>query len=237
VRAQARHQLKQDRFAEAVMHQVDWATEHRKKLIVSGVVAAVVLALALGAWYVNGQRDLTASAKLGEAVRVYESQIVAPGTPATPGQQTFTSAADRAKAAQALFADIADHYGSTSSGRIARYFLALTYKDMGNTSAAETTLKKVADSRDKDLANLAKYALGELYVAQKRNNDAIALYKDLAAHPTPSVSKNTAQLELAGLYETMQQPQQAKAIYEQIRKDDPKSSAAQYAQARLSNLK
>jgi tetratricopeptide (TPR) repeat protein len=237
VRAQTRHQLKQDRFAEAVMHQVDWASEHRKTLIIGGLVAAAVLALALGGWYVNGQRNLTASAKLGEAVRVYQAPIVPAGTPATPGQQTFTSAADRAKAAQALFADIADHYGSTDSGKIARYFLGLTYKDQGNIPAAEGALKNVADSRDKDLAAMAKYALGEMYVAQKRNNDAINIYKDLAEHPTPSVSKNTAQLELADLYENMQQPQQAKTIYEQIRKDDPKSSAAQYAQARLSSLK
>ncbi len=39
--------------------------------------------------------------------------------------------------------------------------------------------------------------------------------------PTTSVSKVTAQLQLAELYQDSNQPLEAKRIYEQIKKDNP----------------
>ena len=53
--------------------------------------------------------------------------------------------------------------------------------------------------------------------------------------PTGSVPKNMAQLELAAVY-APQQPLEAKRLYEQIQKDDPKSPAAQIAGQRLDDL-
>lgn len=237
MRAQTRHQLKQDRFAEAVYHQVSWAQEHRKKVIIAGVAAALVLAALIGLWWGNSQRNLTASAKLGEAQRILETPLTQPGTPPLPGEQSFSTAADRAKAALPKFLGIADHYGWTTSGSIARYYAGICYRDMGDNSNAEKELKKTAGSRDKDLASFSRYALAQLYEAQGRDKDAIAAYQELINKPSDAVSKTTAQLYLGQFYEGKQQATQAKTLYQQIAKDDPKSEAAQFAQSRLSVLK
>jgi len=46
-----------------------------------------------------------------------------------------------------------------------------------------------------------------------------------------------AQMQLASLYETSQQPMEAKHVYEQIVKENPKSEVESVAQARLQSLK
>jgi len=239
VRAETRRQLKQDRFAATVAQEVAWAGEHRKQLMFGGITVALLLAAGITLWYWNGQRNLTASVRLAEAQRTYEAPIVPAGTPAPPTPAevpTFTSTTDRARAALKIFAEIADQYSSTASGKIARYYTGLCYRDAGDFASAETALKKSADDGDKERASLAKYALAEIYVAQKRDGDAANVYNDLAAHPTGVVSRPTALLQLAQMYEDRKQAEQARSVYQQIAKDDPKSPAGQYAQARVTEL-
>ena len=55
--------------------------------------------------------------------------------------------------------------------------------------------------------------------------------------PTIVVSKATAQLELAGFYESRQKPDEAKKIYEQVERENPSSEAASLAQRRAATLK
>lgn len=236
MRAETRRQLKQDRFATTIAQDVAWANEHRKQLIVAAVIVAALVAAGVALWYWNSQRDITAGVKLGEAQTVYRAPIVAAGTPSTPDNPSFTSAADRAKAALKLFAAIADQYGSTTSGKIARYYMGLCYRDMGDFGNAETALKKVADSGDKDLSALAKYALAELYVSQNKINEAAGAFNDLAAHPATTVSRTTALLQLAQVYEDRKQLDQARNTYQQIVKDDAKSQAGAYAQQKVNDI-
>ena len=63
------------------------------------------------------------------------------------------------------------------------------------------------------------------------------LYKGLINKPTNTVSKVTAQMQLAGLYESSQQSMEAKQVYEQIVKDNPKTEAESMAKERLASLK
>ena len=237
MRAQTRHQLKKDPFAAAVYQQVSWAQENRKTLFAVGIAAAVVLAALISLWYVNSQRNLTASQKLGEAQRILETPLTAPGVPSQPGEQSFSTSADRAKAALPEFLNLADHYSWTTSGHLARYYAGVAYRDMGDTANAEKMLKKASADGDKDLASFSSYALAQLYEGQGRDKDTVSAYQELIKSPSDAISKSTAQLYLAQYYENKQQPAQAKPLYQQIAKEDPKSQAAQFAQQRLATLK
>ncbi|MGB0011188.1 MAG: coatomer subunit epsilon, partial [Candidatus Sulfotelmatobacter sp.] len=62
-------------------------------------------------------------------------------------------------------------------------------------------------------------------------------YQELINKPTVSVSKVTAQLQLAELYQTGNQPLDAKRLYEQIKKDNPTTEAGQMATQKLAELK
>jgi tetratricopeptide (TPR) repeat protein len=236
VRAGARHQLKHDRFAEVTGETVHWAVEHRKTITIIGAAVVVAIGAILGSWYYLQIQDQKASLEMAQALRTYDAIIVPAGSPAQPGFTTFSSVQDRARAAQAQFRTIAQKYRRTRTGEIARYFAALTDVDLGNGAAAEKEFKDIYVSHNQDLAALAKLALANQYRNSGRDAEAIALYKQLIEHPTRSVGKAEVQFELAALYKP-KQPAEAKKIYEQIRKDNPTSPAAEMASARLQDMK
>lgn len=241
MRAETRHQLKQDQFSRATMEAagktVDWTVEHRSKLVMGAAVGVAVIAIVIGAWYYLDHQDQKASVAFGEAVRTLDTYVRPAGTPAQADFPSFGSYKERNTEAQKKFQAVVDNYPHTRSAEFAHYFLGTTSAEAGNNAAAERELRTVAGAGNKDLAALGKMALASVYRNTSRNKEAIGLYKQLIDHPTRSVSKVMAQIELAATYQSDQQPLEAKKIYEQVQKENPASSAAQTASAKLQELK
>ena len=240
MRAEARHQLKHDRFAETVAGTAadtfSWASEHVRNLVLYSVVAIVVVGGTVGGWYWYQSQQTKANQALGHAIEVYQRTLRPPNTPPMPGIESYSSAAERAQAARREFGDVASKYSHTAAGHIAQYMLGLTFRDEGKYSDAETALKKAANDGDKDVTSLSNFALAQIYEATNRQADAIRVLKDLADHPTNSVSKFSAQSELADLYVNAKQPAEAAKIYNAIKAEDPKSPEAQFATQKLTSL-
>ena len=237
MRSYTRHQLKQDAFAASTAETISWAVENRSKLVATGVVVVVILALLAGAWAFVLYRDQQASAELANAIQKYNAPIRPAGTPATPDVPSYGSSQERAKVTNAEFTRIADKYKFTQSAQMARYFAGITARDLSDYGMAEKDLDEVAHSRYPEIASLAKLALAAVYQDTNRNLQAVDLYKQLIDHPTLSVGKNSAQLALASLYEAMARPDEAKHIYEQMQKESPGSVVAQIATQKLQALK
>lgn len=231
-----RHQLKEDRFATAVQEQVSWAVEHRNKLIIAGIVVGVLVLAALVGFFYNQSRNDQASVALSSALRIYDAPLRPANAPVQPGFLTFTSAAERAQAAEKEFRKVVQDYPYTRSADFARYWVGVCAMDTGDYKTAEGELKQLTGSHRDDLAALAKLALASVYRSAGQDAQAISTYKDLIDHPSNSVPKSTAELELAAMYEKSQ-PAEATKLYEQIRKDDPSSIAAQYAATKLQPAK
>jgi len=236
VRSYTRHQLKQDSFRTSTTDTISWVVEHQSKLMAAGIAVAVIAAVVLGGWWYVNYRDQQAQSELSGAIEKYNAPVRPAGQPPIPGELSYASAQERAKATNAEFTRIADKYGFTQSGRMARYFAGITCHEMGDNANAEKALQDVAGSRYKEIASLAKLALAGLYHDTNRDPQAIALYKDLAEHPTASVGKSTAQFLLASLYEQSHQPDQARALYQQMQKESPASPVAQLASQKLRAL-
>jgi predicted negative regulator of RcsB-dependent stress response len=246
VRAQTRHQLKEDRFSRVTMDAAEatahWSVEHKGKVIAGAVIVLVIAVAAFGSWYFMNQQDLQASADLGAATRVLDTPVRPAGMPAQPEYPSFASSKERATRAQKQFQAVVDKYPHTKSADFARYFIALTAETLGDNTAAESQLKTVASVHNDDLSALANFALASVYRNANRPKDAIAIYKTLIDKPTSSVSKVTAQLELGETYKANGQPVDAKLVYEQVQKENPSSPAApspafQIAAQRLLELK
>ena len=237
MRSYTRHQLKQDSFRTSTTETISWAVEHQSKLVAAGIVVAVIAAVVIGGWWYVDYRNDQAQSQLAAAIEKYGAPIRPAGEPPSPEMMSFASAQERAQVTNAEFTRIADKYSFTQSGRVARYFAGITFRELGDNANAEKDLKDVADSRSKELASLAKLALAGIYHDTNRDPQAIALYKDLADHPTVSVGKSTAQLLLASLYEESHQPDQARAIYQQMQKESPASPIAQLATQKLRAMK
>jgi TolA-binding protein len=241
VRAETRHQLKQDTFSRVTIGAAEktahWSVEHRNTLAIAAAAVVVIVAAVAGGWYYLSAQDEKASFDLTQATRTLEAQLRPAGVPAQPDVPSFTSAKERAEVARKQFQGIVDKYPHTHTADMARYFLGVTSASMGDDAGAENNFKAVASTGNKELSSVAKLALAALYGNANRTKDAVAAYQELINHPTSSVSKVTAELQLAELYQNSNQPLDAKRLYEQIKKDNPSTEAGQLATQKLAELK
>jgi TolA-binding protein len=231
---QTKAALKKDKFVTTASHGLEWASENRRSVITTtAILLAVIVVIVLSGVIYNSRSD-AASAAFGSAMQAYQTPLSQPGQPVPAGVKTYASAAERAKAANALFLAVADKYGMTPSGGNARYFAGLTEIEAGQPQQAEDTLKKVAGGWDGNLAALAKFALAEMYHNSGRDPQAIDLYKELAKKPgTATIPAGLAQLQLAELYTDEGKTADAKAVYATIKQDDAKGPAAAIATEKL----
>ena len=241
MRAETRHQLKQDRFSkvtfEAAGNAAHWSVEHQSKLIAAVIAVIVIGGIAFGGWYYLNSQDEKASAEFSTAVRTWETPLRPAGVPPQPGSDSFASAQERATAARKQFQAIVDKYPRTHTADMARYFVGLASAQLGDNAAAERSLQEAARSSNADLAALGKFALASVYRAENKDAQTVDLYKQLMDKPTLVVSKATAQLELASFYESRQKPDEAKKLYDQVQKENPATEAASLAQRRVAALK
>ncbi len=218
--ATKRELKQQDQFVTLTEHGISWANQNRRSAIVTaGLVLLVILAIVGGA-ALYSHREAQANTALGEALHTYQAPVATPGQAIPPGTKTFSSVAERAKAANAQFVDVADHYGMTKDGKIARYFAGLTYMEEGQNHSAEDALKQVAGAWDSDVAALAKLALAQLYRGSGREAQAVTLYNELGSGNSNTVPPGMAQIQLAEMYESQGKPDEAKKIYAKLKDTD-----------------
>ncbi len=230
---QTKAALKQDHFIETTSHGLSWASQNRRSVITTVSVMLAIIVLLVGGVMIYNHRADAASTAFGAAMQSYQTPLAQPGQPVPPGVKTFPTVLERAKVANAQFLAIANQYGMTPDGRNALYFAGLTYIESGQNASAESTLKKVADGWDHDLAALAKLALAGLYRQTGRDPQAIELYNQLTAKPTSTVPPGLAQLQLAELYEAEGKPADAKKIYAQLKDKDAKGTVGTLAAQKL----
>ena len=229
-----RRQLKHDRFAEGAQGAVHWATENRSALIwtVGAVLVAAIIVTGLLTW--NSRQTERGNIELSKALHTLNAPLRPAGSPADLASKNFTSTVERGKEAEKELKAVADQFPHTKPGKVAAYLAGTAAVDAGDNSAAEQQLKSVADSSDKNIAALAKLALANLYRSTNRAADAARIYKDLTDHPTDTVPKGEAQLQLAEMYEATD-PKEAATLYQQIQKESPASMAGQIAASKLAN--
>ena len=216
-----KRQLKQhDQFVTATEHGIEWARENRQSAITWAVAVVVLLLVGVGGYALFQHRTAAAETAFGDAMQTYQTPVATPGQALPPGTKTFPDTKTRAGAANGQFLAVANQYGSTEPGKLALYFAGLTYLESGQTSQAESTLKKVADSWNGDVASLAKLALAQLYQQTGRASDATTLLSDLSKSNTTTVPSGLAQLELGDMYAAQGKTADAHRIYAEVKDKD-----------------
>jgi tetratricopeptide (TPR) repeat protein len=232
VDTQTRHALKGDKFAQATKTSVTWLSGHRTNVVRWAIGAAVVIVLGVGFLIFWNVQESAAETALGQALDIYTAPLAQPGAPVEKG--TYSSVAERAKASNEQFKAVADKYGWLTEGSKARYFQGVTEQELGQTAAAEGDLKKVADSWNRNLSNLAKIALASIYHQTGRDQQAIDLYNEIIAKPSETVTAGVAQLDLADLYAATGKEAQAKALWAKLKDSDKDGAAGSIAAQKLS---
>lgn len=232
VDTQTRHALKQDHFVNVTTSGMEWVGEHRANVVKAAVAVVLLIGVIVAGILIYQRREAAANELLGQAMDIYETPLAQAGQPTMPGQKTYPTAADRAKAANPIFREVAEQYGWLDAGAMARYFAGITEVDLGQQSQAQEDLKKASESHDGNVAALAKLALANLDEQSNRGSEAVSLLQDLIKHPTSSVPKVAAQFQLASYYEATQ-PSEARRIYAEIKDQNKNSEAGQLATQKL----
>ncbi len=174
-------------------------------------VAAVVLAVLLVGWsgydYYSSNRVEHSSALLAEALH----------------QET---AADRAK----LLNQVADEYSGTEAARWARLELAHEDEKAGHFADAAKQYQQVLTGLDatSPIAPLAHFAFAQALEQDKKPDQALAQYQELAKAPAYA---DLANLALARIYENKGETAKAREAYERVGND-----SAAWAKDRLAKL-
>ncbi len=228
---QARHALKNDKFALATASSVSWLSGHRSGILRWVIGAAVILVLVIGVLVFWTVRSAAADKALGAAMDLYAAPLAQPGAP--PENDDYTRPSTRTKEANREFVAVAKDFGWLPQGAKAHYFAGVTYNELGQTGSAETELKSAAGAWDHNLANLAKLALAGVYHQTGRDAQAIDLYNELAQKPSVTVSAPVAQLDLADLYVAEGKQDQARTLWAKIKDSDKDGMAGSIAAQKL----
>lgn len=231
-----RQDLKQDKFVETAAGAAHWTSEHRQKIVSATIVIVALVLIIVGGFWYFGYRNDQAAKEFGSAMAIYNAPVVPAGTVTNPQIVTYPDTKSRDIAAKKAFYEVSSRYGGVKSAVYAHYFAAMCEQNLGNAKIAEDQFKSVSSSGNKDIAGLANFALASIYRGNGNDAEAIKIYKDLIDHPANLVPKASAQLQLAEIY-SAKQPDEAKKLYAQISKDNPKSAAKELADAKLAALK
>ncbi len=210
-----RHELKADRFAEEVGATVEFLNIHRRQAILYGGIAAAVLVVAAGTYFFLKHQKSARQIELRAALEIYDAQVGAAPTD-NPYMKFYATQAEKDKASEKAFNDLATKYSGNDEGATARYYLAVMAADNGRMLEAEKNFQAVADSGSKDYGSLAKLALAQLYHAQGKIPQAEQLLRSLIEKPTVMVSKEQATIMLARVL-AASKPAEARKLLEPLR--------------------
>jgi tetratricopeptide (TPR) repeat protein len=216
-----RHQLKeQDEITTSLEKFVEFAVARKNELIIAGVALVVVVVGIFGWSYYRTNRNNRAQIQLAQVFRAYDDT-------SKPDKQRFEATIAEAQ-------KTVDAYGSLPAGAIAQYYIGLSQEGLGDSTKAMQSLQAAIDRGDPTIKGTAQFALAAIHKKHGEGPKAIEMYKQL--YDSGNYSKAAAAYELALLYESTQQPNQARDYYQKIVTDFPDSPFRQMADEALRRM-
>jgi len=210
----------QDAFQSTVTRRVEDVSrnlEGKGKTVTYAIAAVAVVAVLVGIFYLwNRSSNSKAQAALGKAIETQNAIVTDSPVPAGSTIKTFKTDKERAEAAIADFQQVVDKFGG-DVGQKAKYFIAVNKLSI-DRAAGISELEGLAKSND-EVGKLSKFALAQAKANDGKNDEAIALYQELAAMDNPVVAKETVKFELAKLLEKQGKKDEAINLYYEISKD------------------
>ena len=135
---------------------------------------------------------------MGHAITISRAAV---STTPIPGSTdpTFATDKDRAQRAIEEFEKVAAKYGDPYKSE-SRYFIAAHRLSIDRQKGI-TELAELQNSKVGEVAALSKFALAQTYESDGKLDDAARLYSELAKLNSATVTRETADLRLAKVYE------------------------------------
>ena len=240
MKATERHHLKQNEFAATTGRVVGAALEHRSRILpIAGIVALVAL-VGGGFYYVQKRGADQASAALGAAMAVSQSQVVPPPTLPGATQQAGTFPTDQARLEASLkaFQDVAAKYPSDESGLAAKYHMGATLLALNRPAEAETAFADVAQRAGSSsiYKSVAQLGWGQALANAGKYDDAIKKFTDLSAQRDGDLPVDGVLMQLARTYVKAGKTQDARAAFKRVVDEFPGSPYTAEARQQLAGM-
>ena len=217
-----RHELKSQDEITSSLQRFTELLETRKKDVLVAVTAILVLVVVVVGWRAySGSHNAKASAQLASAITAFEDTNV------KPEKVRYEKAAAEAQ-------KTIDGYGSTSAGVIAKYYLALSQDRLGDSAGAEKNMQDVVDHGDSTIRGIAQFALAHIQAEHGGNAKAIETLTKL--YGTDDYPKSAVAYDLATMYETSGNQEQAKQYYGKVITESPDSRFRQESETALKRM-
>jgi predicted negative regulator of RcsB-dependent stress response len=227
-----RKQIKSDRFVEDVKGTFDWLGEHKTAVTRYGAIALAVVLVGAGIYFFMHYQAGRREDALAQAMRIDNATVGAAQPP--PGGLSYPTQEEKDKARAKVFGDLVAKDHGTQEGAIAEMYLASDAADKGDLAAAEKMYKDVMDSAPDAYASLARMSLAKVESAQGKQADAEKLLRDAVAHPSVTVSKEEAIIQLALLI-AKDKPEEARKLLEPLR-TEPRAAVSRAALTALGEI-
>jgi tetratricopeptide (TPR) repeat protein len=196
-----RHELREDQVVTAYARAYQYIDQNRTLIYgIIGAIVAVILLLVAWAWYQNRQAE-AAQEHLGRILNVYERGDYREALDGTDGRLGLAA--------------IADQYGRSPSGNLARFYAADAHFQLGELDQALEYFSRF--SKDEDLLGASALA-GEAAVFESRGEYRRAgdQYRRAAMHFESSASSPQYLLSAGRAYEQAGEFGRATEAYEMI---------------------
>lgn len=196
---------------EEALSSTEQFIEKNQKLIVIIISALIIVVLAyfgFNRFYLTPKQE-TAQNKIFMAEKYFEMDSLDKalnGDGMNPG-----------------FLQIIDDYGLTKSAKLAHYYAGLIYLNKGDFKSAINHLEKFK-SKDYILKAMAIGAIGDAYMELGDNEKAVKNYLKAANLNTNEFSTPTFLMKAGMAYEFMKNYPEALKIYENLKKEYPRSN-------------
>jgi len=239
-----RHKLKENEFARTVAQARD-AVQTRGADVTKALIALVVLVAIVGgyAWW-RSSREAQANGMLAAALATYEKPVVppqppAPGSPLPLSQPgTFQSEQERLDASLPRFLEAANAHPDSDAGIAARFHAAGILAAVGKHGEAEQQYRQVVDKAGSSIyGRTARLGLAESQVAQKKFDDAIAIYTELSRDTGSTLPLDSVLMQLGRAYAQAGKTEEAARAFTRVVDEFPQSSYAADARRELDETK
>jgi tetratricopeptide (TPR) repeat protein len=176
--------------------------------IIGGIVLAAIVAGLLYSWQSRAAAE--AQTALGKAIEITTAQVSPSPIPGST-EPTYASEKERAEKAIAAFEEVANKYGSPYKEK-AQYFIAVNRLKV-DREAGLRELEGLTKTNNSEVNALSKFALAEARAADGKNDEAVALYNELAKQSNNLIPATTVNFNLASIYEKQGKKAEAADLY------------------------
>ncbi|MBI2822119.1 MAG: tetratricopeptide repeat protein [Acidobacteria bacterium] len=234
-----RRELKREDHIHATIAKASSVLFGRASLLLA--LLALVVAVIAGVWlwrnYQQSQ-DVKAQNEFAQALETFHGIVSgdAASTAPTGDGPVFASTQEKYQKALQQFTEIYQHYRSSKTGLLARYYAGLCQHQLKNDQEAIRLLEEVAGSAQGEARGLTRNALAEVYRASGRNEQALQVYQSMLEDSDTSFPKDAVLSNLAQLSELIGRSGEAATYYQRLTQEYAQSVYSNDARARLAVL-